>query len=84
MIGKISNDDIKKQYLSKLKDLILKEEKKAIKFDIETPSLTKLFQKYQITNPFQQLTTKDIQVEVSKMEAQVRDLRQEIINPKAT
>jgi len=84
LIGKISNDDIKKQYLSKLKDLILKEEKKAIKFDIETPSLTKLFQKYQITNPFQQLTTKDIQVEVSKMEAQVRDLRQEIINPKAT
>jgi len=41
--GKIYDDNTKKEYLSKLKDLILEKEKKVIKFDIETPSLTKLF-----------------------------------------
>jgi len=42
---------------------------------MKTPSLTKLFQK---------LTTKDIQIEDNELKAQVRDLRQEVINLKAT
>ena len=64
--------------------MILEEEKKVIKFDIETPSLTKLFQKYQVPNPFQQLTTKDIKIEVNVLKAQVRDFGHEVINLKAT
>ena len=71
-------------YLSKLKDLILEEEKKVIKLDIETPSLTKLFQKYPIPNPLQQFTTKDIHLEVNELKAQVLDLRYAITNLKAT
>ena len=46
----------KQEYLSKLKDLILEEEKKVIKFDIETPSLTKRFQKYPIPHLFNGFT----------------------------
>jgi len=49
--------------------LILEEEKKVIKLDIKTPSLTKLFQKYPIPNSFQQLTTKDIRLEVDELKA---------------
>jgi len=64
--------------LSKLKDLFVVEEKKVIKFDIEAPSLTKLFQKYLLPNPFQQLNTKEIQIEVNELKAQVQDLRHEI------
>ena len=70
--------------MSKLKDLILQEEKKDIELEIETPILTKLFQKYPIPNPFQPLTTKDIQIEVNELKASVRDLRHEITNLKAT
>ena len=62
---------LKASIQKKLKDLILEEEKKVIKFDIETPSLTKLFQKYPIPNPFQQLATKDIQVEVNEQKPQL-------------
>ena len=64
--------------------MILEEEKKVIKFDIETPSLKKLFHKYPVPNPFQQFTTKDIQIEINELKAQVQDLRHEIINLKAT
>ena len=72
------------EYLSKLKELILEEEKKIAKFHIETSALTKLFQKYPTPNPFQSLTTTDIQIQVNDLKAQVRDLRKEIINLKAT
>ena len=81
---RFSDEETKKEYLSKLKDFILEEEKKVIKFDIKTPSLTKLFQKYPIPNPFQQLTIKEVQIEVNELKAQVRDLRHEISNLKAT
>ena len=84
LIGKISDEETRKEYLSKHKDLILLEQKKVIKIYVETLSLTKLFHKYPVPNPFQQLTTKDIQIEVNELKAQVRDLRQEIINLKAT
>jgi len=84
LIGKIFDEATKKEYLSKLKHLILEKEKKFIKFDIKTSSLTKLSQKYPIPNPFQQLTTKEIQFEVNGLKAQVRDLRHEITNLKAT
>ena len=43
MIRKFFDDDTKKEYPSKLKDLILEEDKKVIKFDIKTPTLTKVF-----------------------------------------
>ena len=69
LTGRISHEETKKEYLGKHKDLILEEEKKVIKFDIETPGLTKLFQKYQVPNPFQQLTTKDILIEVNVLNA---------------
>ena len=46
--------------------------------------MTKLFQKYPEPNPFKQLTAKDVQIEVNLLKAQVRDLRQEIINLNAT
>ena len=35
LIGKISDEETKKEYLSKLKDLILEEEKKVVKLDIK-------------------------------------------------
>jgi len=52
LIGKNSDEETKKEDLSKLKDLILEEEKKVVKLDIKTSSLTKLFQVYPIPNPF--------------------------------
>jgi len=84
LIGKISDEETKKESLSKLKDFILKEENKFIKFDIETPTLTKLSQTYLTPNPFQQLTTKEIQIKVNELKAQVWDLRHEITKLKAT
>jgi len=69
LIGKISDEVTKKEYLSRHKDLILGGEKKVMKLDIETPNLTKPFQKYPIPSPFHQLTTKDIQIEVNELKA---------------
>ena len=60
LIGQIPNGDLKKEYLEKLKTLILEEEDKSPKFSLNasTSSLTNIYKEFPIPNPFQQITKK--------------------------
>jgi len=61
LISQIPDGDMKKDYLEKLKSLILEEEDKSPKFTLNTStsSLTNIYKQFPIPNPFQQITTKD-------------------------
>jgi len=60
LISQIPDGDMKKQYLEKLKNLILEEEDKTPKFTLiaSSSSLTNIYKQFPIPNPFQQITTK--------------------------
>ena len=61
LIGQIPNLDIKKEYLEKLKGIILEEEDRTPKFELGTSSsssISQIFELYPIPNPYQQITTK--------------------------
>ena len=55
LIGQIPDGDLKKEYLKKLKQLILEEEDKTPKFTLNpsTSSLTNIYKQFPIPNPFQ-------------------------------
>jgi len=63
LIGQIPDRNLKKDYLEKLKIVILEEEDKTPKFTLNAPysSLTNIYKQIPIPNPFQQITTKELQ-----------------------
>jgi len=79
LIGQIPDVDIKKDYLQRLKELILEEEK-APKFDFgPSSSFNQIFENYPIPNPFQPITTKQLQTEINELKGQVRLLKTEVL-----
>ena len=80
LIGKISDSDAKRDYLERLKGILLEEDKPP-KFSPEARTSTSInhaFDKYPISNPYQQVTTKQLQTEVNDLKTQVRFLKTEI------
>jgi len=77
---------MKKEYLEKLKNLILGEEDKTPKFTFNTSSssLTNIYKQFPILNPFQQITTKDLQQEINQLKTEVTYLKTEVLNLKTT
>ena len=47
-----------------------------------TSSLTNIYKHFPIPNPFQQITTKELQTEINELKAQVRYLKTEVMNVK--
>jgi len=86
LIGQIPDGELKKEYLEKLKQLILEEEDKTTKFTLNptTSSLTNIYKQFPIPNPFQQITTKDLQQEISQLKTEVKYLKTEVLNLKTT
>ena len=84
LISQIPDGNLKKEYLERLKTLILEEEDKRPKFSLEGPSstLTNIYKHFPIPNPFQQVTTKELQAEINELKTQVRYLKAEVINLK--
>ena len=81
LIGQILDIDIKREYLEKLKGIILEEEDKSFKFNLETPSISQIFDRYPIQNPYKQITTEDLQAEVNELRGQVRIHKYEVLDP---
>ena len=81
LIGQIPDGNLKKEYLEKLKQLILEEEDKTPKFSLErsSSSLTTIYKQFPIPNPFQQITTKDLQHEINQLKNEVKYLKHELI-----
>ena len=77
LIGQIPNGELKKEYLEKLKQLILEEEDNIPKFTLNpsTSSLTNIYKQFPIPNSFQQITTKDLQQEINQLKTKVKYLK---------
>jgi len=75
---------MKKEYLERLKTLILEEEDKRPMFSLNSPtsSLTNIYKHFPISNPYQQVTTKDLQMEINELKTKVRYLKTEVTNLK--
>ena len=75
---------MKKEYLEKLKNLILEEEDKTPKFTLNTSSssLTNIYRQFPIPSPFQQITTKDLQQEINQLKIEVKYLKTEVLQLK--
>ena len=86
LIGQIPNGDLKKEYLEKLKTLILEEEDKSCKFflNASTSSLTNIYKQFPIPNPFQQITTKDLQTDINQLKTEIKYLKTEVLSLKTT
>jgi len=86
LIGQISDENLKRDYLERLKNLILEEEDKRLTFSLEGPSttFTDIYKQFPIPNPFKQVTTKELQTEINELKTQVRYLKTEVINIKST
>jgi len=84
LIGQIPDGNLKKEYLEKLKILILEEEDKTPKFTLNAPSssLTNIYKQFPIPNPFQQITTKKLQQEINQIKGEIKYLKNEVINLK--
>jgi len=84
LIGQILDGNMKRGYLERLKTLILKEEDKHPMFSLNSPtsSLTNIYKHFPILHPFQQITTKELQIEINELKAQVRYLKTEVMNLK--
>jgi len=82
LIGQIPDENMKREYLEKLKTLILEEEDKGPRFSLSSPSssLSNIYNQFPIPNPFQQVTTKDLQTEIDELKIQVRYLKIEIMS----
>ena len=81
LIGQIPDINTKREYLEKLKGVILKEEEKPLKFELgpsTSSSLSQIFNCYPITNPYHQVTTKQLQTEINDLKTQVRFLKTEV------
>jgi len=78
LIAQVSDIETKREYLEKLKGVVLDEEDKPFKFELgssSSSSLTQIFDRYLITNPYQQITPKQLQTEVNDLKSQVRFLK---------
>ena len=75
---------MKKEYLEKLKKIILEEDDKIPKFSFDgsSSSLTTIYKQFPIPNPFQQITTKDLQREINQIKNEVKYLKDEVLNLK--
>jgi len=83
LIEQITDPETKREYLEKLKGIILKEEDKSPKFNFQTfASLSQIYNRYLISNPYQQVTTKQLQTEVNDLKSQVRILKSEVLELK--
>ena len=81
LISQIPDGDMKKEYLEKLKNLILEEEDKTPKFTLNASSscLINIYKQFSIPNPYQQITTKDLQQEINQIKTEVRYLKQKFL-----
>ena len=70
LTGKIPNIEVKRGYLDEVMGPSLEEEDRSLKINFESISITKLFQKHLIPNPFEQITTKDIQDDINELKIQ--------------
>jgi len=80
LIGQIPDGELKKEYMEKLKQLILEEDDKTSKFTLNasTSSLTNIYKHFPIPNPFQQITTKDLQHEINQLKGEVKYLKKQL------
>jgi len=64
--------------------LILEKEDKTPKFTLNVPfsSLTNIYKQFPIPNPFQQITTKELQQEINQLKMEIKYLKNEVINLK--
>ena len=70
LICQIPDVNTKREYLEKLKGIILEEEGKRPTFELgpsTSSSLTQIFDRYPITNTYQQITTKQLQTEINDL-----------------
>jgi len=81
LITQIPYIETKREYLEKVKGIILEEEEKPLKFELgpsTSSSLTQIFDQYPITNSYQQVTTKQLQTEINDLKTQVCFLKTEV------
>jgi len=86
LIGQIPYINTKREYLDNLKSIILEEEDKTRKFELGTSSsssISQIFERYPIPNPYQPITTKQLQAEVNDLKSQVRFLKTEVVSLKS-
>ena len=84
LMGQILDGNMKKEYLEKLKNLILEEEDKTPKFTLNTPSssLTNIYKQFPIPNPYQRITTKELQQEIDQLKIEIKYLKTEVLQLK--
>ena len=82
LIGKISNLETKKDYLENLKGLILEEENNSFHINLEISTFSKISEGYPIPNPYQQVTAKELKIEVNELKTQVHLIKNEVFNLK--
>jgi len=84
LIGQILDGSLKREYLKKLKTLILEEEDKTRKFTLNasSSSLTNIYKQFPIPNPFQQITTKELQQEINQLKIEIKYLKNEVLTLK--
>ena len=70
--------------MEKLKAIILEEEDKMPKFTLNasSSSLTSIYKQFPIPNPFQQITTKDLQHEINQLKTEIKYLKTKVLNLK--
>lgn len=69
LIGKIPDPDLQREYLGKLKDIILDSDKP--RFNLKTNSLKQVLEKYPSQNIFKNITTEELQTDINELKAQV-------------
>jgi len=86
LISQIPDGQMKREYLEKLETLILEEEDKGPRFSLNghSSSLSSIYKEFLIPNPFQQITTKDLQTEINELKKQVKYLKDEVMKLKTT
>ena len=84
LIGQIQDGNLKREYLEKLKTLILEEGDKSPKFTLNTSSssLASICKQFPILNPFQQITTKELQQEINQLKTEIKYLKNEVLTLK--
>ena len=81
LIGQIADADTKREYLQRLKELILEEDKPPrLSFGTaSSSSFNQILNNYPFPNPFQQVSTKQIQAEINDLKGQIRLLKDEVL-----